>query len=105
VSSSSITQQGAFHKSRAELLFSVTGRHTNTCYLMYVLDEPIDEDKLVKYLFTLGEVTLLCPQRTPKRVFWLVKSLIAAPTIPTASQNGRSSLYSALYAILWCLVL
>ncbi|XP_067654633.1 condensin-2 complex subunit D3-L-like isoform X2 [Haliotis asinina] len=40
-----------------------------------------EEDQIVRYLFTLGEIAQLCPAKTPKRVFMLVQSLIAAPCI------------------------
>lgn len=40
-----------------------------------------DEERIVKHLFTLGEVAQLCPAQIPKRVFMLVQSLIASPVI------------------------
>ncbi|XP_046375579.2 condensin-2 complex subunit D3-like isoform X1 [Haliotis rufescens] len=44
-----------------------------------------EEDQIVRYLFTLGEIAQLCPAKTPKRVFMLVQSLIAAPCIDDES--------------------
>ena len=44
-------------------------------------DTASDEDRIVKHLFTLGEVAQLCPAQIPQRVFMLVQSLIASPVI------------------------
>ncbi|XP_067910020.1 condensin-2 complex subunit D3 isoform X2 [Heterodontus francisci] len=42
--------------------------------------EYMDENMLVKHLFTLGEVAQLCPAKVEKRIFLLVQSFLAAPT-------------------------
>ncbi|KAI0221272.1 Condensin-2 complex subunit D3 [Lamellibrachia satsuma] len=61
---------------------------------------PLDEEQVVRHLFTLGEIAQLCPERTPKRAFMLVQSLIATPTItdggsqssqPDSLQSSQSS--------------
>ena len=49
--------------------------------LFHIADITSDEDRIVKHLFTLGEVAQLCPAQIPKRVFMLVQSLIASPVI------------------------
>jgi len=41
----------------------------------------LDESTVICHLFTIGEVAQLCPTLTPSRVFMLVQSLVAAPTI------------------------
>jgi len=41
----------------------------------------LDEKAIISHLCTIGEIAQLCPRRTPSRVFMLVQSLIAAPTI------------------------
>ncbi|XP_078388058.1 condensin-2 complex subunit D3 isoform X1 [Cetorhinus maximus] len=40
----------------------------------------VDENTLVKHLFTLGEVAQLCPGKVEKRIFMLVQSFLATPT-------------------------
>ncbi|XP_052797938.1 condensin-2 complex subunit D3-like [Mya arenaria] len=58
-----------------------------------------NEDQIVCYLFTLGEVVQLCPGRVPKRVFLLVQSMIAAPCItplpPSQAHSGSSDVLSS----------
>ncbi|KAJ8050994.1 Condensin-2 complex subunit D3 [Holothuria leucospilota] len=55
------------------------------------------EEILVRYLFTLGEVAQLSPNKTPQRVFMLVQSLLAGPGVtPNAAdipstQNSQGS--------------
>ncbi|XP_052706272.1 condensin-2 complex subunit D3-like isoform X1 [Crassostrea angulata] len=52
----------------------------------------VNEDLVVRHLFTLGEIAQLCPAKTPKRVFLIVQSMVAAPCIRTApSQTVLSS--------------
>ncbi|XP_070621308.1 condensin-2 complex subunit D3 isoform X1 [Erythrolamprus reginae] len=41
--------------------------------------EELQEDVLVKHLFTLGEIAQLCPAKVDKRIFLLVQSLLASP--------------------------
>ncbi|XP_030685453.1 condensin-2 complex subunit D3 isoform X2 [Nomascus leucogenys] len=38
----------------------------------------MDEDLLVKYIFTLGDIAQLCPARVEKRVFLLIQSVLAS---------------------------
>ncbi|MGH0146152.1 UNVERIFIED_CONTAM: hypothetical protein FKN15_055309 [Acipenser sinensis] len=38
----------------------------------------IDEDLVVKYIFTLGEAALLCPSKVEKRIFLLIQSILAS---------------------------
>ncbi|XP_067827123.1 condensin-2 complex subunit D3 [Heptranchias perlo] len=45
-----------------------------------IADGRMDENMLVKHLFTLGEVAQLCPAKVEKRIFLLVQSFLAAPT-------------------------
>ncbi|ELT94745.1 hypothetical protein CAPTEDRAFT_191587, partial [Capitella teleta] len=40
-----------------------------------------EEGRLISYLFTLGEIAQLCPDKIPKRVYMLVQSLVASPAI------------------------
>ena len=49
--------------------------------MFLILGTVLDEDLIVRHLFTLGEVVQLCPGRLPKRVFLLVQSMIATPCI------------------------
>uniref|UniRef100_K1QWD7 Condensin-2 complex subunit D3 n=1 Tax=Magallana gigas TaxID=29159 RepID=K1QWD7_MAGGI len=52
----------------------------------------VNEDLVVRHLFTLGEIAQLCPAKTPKRVYLIVQSMVAAPCIRTApSQTVLSS--------------
>uniref|UniRef100_T1IIB1 non-specific serine/threonine protein kinase n=1 Tax=Strigamia maritima TaxID=126957 RepID=T1IIB1_STRMM len=39
------------------------------------------EDKMIIYLYTVGEVAINCPSKVPKRIFLVVQSLIATPII------------------------
>ncbi|XP_055997299.1 condensin-2 complex subunit D3-like isoform X2 [Ostrea edulis] len=50
----------------------------------------VNEDLAIRHLFTLGEIAQLCPARTPKRVFLIVQSMVAAPCI-TTTQTVLSS--------------
>ncbi|XP_041098371.1 condensin-2 complex subunit D3 [Polyodon spathula] len=38
----------------------------------------LDEDLVVKYIFTLGEAALLCPSKVEKRIFLLIQSILAS---------------------------
>ncbi|XP_078330914.1 condensin-2 complex subunit D3-L-like isoform X1 [Crassostrea virginica] len=44
----------------------------------------LDEDLVIRHLFTLGEIAQLCPAKTPKRVYLIVQSMVAAPCISMA---------------------
>uniref|UniRef100_A0A4W3HCN0 Condensin-2 complex subunit D3 n=1 Tax=Callorhinchus milii TaxID=7868 RepID=A0A4W3HCN0_CALMI len=49
--------------------------------------ECLDENVVVRYLFTLGEVAQLCPAKIEKRIFLLVQSFLAASrSLTQASQ-------------------
>ncbi|KAM6173588.1 condensin-2 complex subunit D3 [Erethizon dorsatum] len=68
-----------------ELLKQVCGDVLSTCehhLSNIVLKEDrarnMDEDLLVKYIFTLGDVAQLCPASVEKRVFLLVQSILAS---------------------------
>ena len=55
--------------------------HAKAHNIFLILGTVLDEDLIVRHLFTLGEVVQLCPGRLPKRVFLLVQSMIATPCI------------------------
>ncbi|XP_058145274.1 condensin-2 complex subunit D3 isoform X2 [Dasypus novemcinctus] len=38
----------------------------------------VEEDLLVKYIFTLGDIAQLCPAKVEKRIFLLIQSILAA---------------------------
>ncbi|XP_058431285.1 condensin-2 complex subunit D3 isoform X2 [Marmota monax] len=68
-----------------ELLKQVCGNVLSTCEYHLsniVLKEDgagnMDEDLLVKYIFTLGDIAQLCPARVEKRVFLLIQSILAS---------------------------
>ncbi|XP_078195997.1 condensin-2 complex subunit D3 isoform X2 [Callithrix jacchus] len=69
-----------------ELLKQVCGDVLYTCehrLSNIVLKEDgsgnMDEDLLVKYIFTLGDIAQLCPARVEKRIFLLIQSILASP--------------------------
>ncbi|XP_060106445.1 condensin-2 complex subunit D3 [Heteronotia binoei] len=41
--------------------------------------EQLQEDVLVRHLFTLGEAAQLCPAKVEKRIFLLIQSILASP--------------------------
>jgi condensin-2 complex subunit D3 len=64
---------------------------TSDAYLSKIIlnenaDGPLNENLIVCHLFTIGEIAQLCPNSTPKRVFMLIQSLIAAPCISTLGE-------------------
>ncbi|KAF6082195.1 non-SMC condensin II complex subunit D3 [Phyllostomus discolor] len=68
-----------------ELLNQVCGDVLSTCVHCLsniVLKEDgagnMDEDLLVKYIFTLGDIAQLCPARVEKRAFLLIQSILAS---------------------------
>ena len=74
------------------------GEILNSCdrYLSQIIlnEDPetqLDEDRIVRHLFTLGEIAQQCPEKTPKRVFMLVQSLIAAPVITSGDWNNQDN--------------
>ncbi|XP_028399882.1 condensin-2 complex subunit D3-like [Dendronephthya gigantea] len=65
---------------------------TSESYLSSVVFNPdsgdqVDEEAIVKHLFTIGEVALLCPGNTNKRLYLLVQSMIITPSQEKASAN------------------
>jgi len=60
----------------------------NHCHAVCVCvtDVLLDENAIISHLFTLGEIAQLCPGLMPSRVFMLVESLVAAPTITSVGQ-------------------
>ncbi|XP_062053352.1 condensin-2 complex subunit D3 [Lepus europaeus] len=68
-----------------DLLKQVCGDVLSTCehhLSNIVLKEhgagTVDEDLLVKYIFTLGDIAQLCPASVEKRVFLLIQSILAS---------------------------
>ncbi|KAM7137906.1 condensin-2 complex subunit D3 isoform 1-T1 [Macrochelys suwanniensis] len=54
------------------------------CYISSIVlkedgAEQLQEDLLVKHLFTLGETAQLCPAKVEKRIFLLIQSILACP--------------------------
>ncbi|XP_062994944.1 condensin-2 complex subunit D3 [Elgaria multicarinata webbii] len=75
-------------KETLELLNDVFGDIVSTCELCIsniILQEhgteQLQEEILVRHLFTLGESAQLCPARVEKRVFLLIQSILASPDI------------------------
>uniref|UniRef100_A0A6J0TKZ6 Condensin-2 complex subunit D3 n=1 Tax=Pogona vitticeps TaxID=103695 RepID=A0A6J0TKZ6_9SAUR len=75
-------------KEAQEQLNQVFGDLVSTCegcISRIVLQEDgtehLQEDVLVRHLFTLGEAAQLCPARVEKRVFLLIQSILASPDI------------------------
>ncbi|CAH2320490.1 condensin-2 complex subunit D3, partial [Pelobates cultripes] len=75
-----------------DLLNDVCGDLVEACegYLSSVVmadcrDEQLDQELMVKYLFTLGEAAQQCPARVGKRVLLLVQSILAS------SVSGQNS--------------
>ncbi|XP_070130029.1 condensin-2 complex subunit D3 isoform X5 [Equus przewalskii] len=82
-----------------ELLQQVCGDVLSTCVHCLsniVLKEGgtgnMDEDLLVKYIFTLGDIAQLCPARVEKRAFLLIQSILAssADAAHLTSSQGSS---------------
>ncbi|CAM4666623.1 unnamed protein product [Lepidochelys olivacea] len=54
------------------------------CYISSIVlkedgAEQLQEDLLVRHLFTLGETAQLCPAKVEKRIFLLIQSILACP--------------------------
>ncbi|KAL8173694.1 UNVERIFIED_CONTAM: hypothetical protein K2H54_016645 [Gekko kuhli] len=49
--------------------------------------EQLQEDALVRHLFTLGEAAQLCPAKVEKRIFLLIQSILASPVAAEQSSN------------------
>ena len=60
---------------------------------MIFTGDQLDEAKIVRHLFTLGEIAQLCPDKTPKRAFMLVQSLIAAPVITSIGELNHTFMF------------
>ncbi|KAK2504960.1 hypothetical protein MC885_000760, partial [Smutsia gigantea] len=84
-----------------ELLKQVCGDVLSTCVhrlssIVLREDGPgnMDEDMLVKYIFTLGDIAQLCPAQVEKRAFLLIQSIIAASAYadhsPVSEENNEA---------------
>ncbi|XP_063167046.1 condensin-2 complex subunit D3 [Candoia aspera] len=69
-----------------ELLNNLCGDLLATCerYISKIVlqeygMEQLQEDVLVRHLFTLGEIAQLCPAKVEKRIFLLIQSILASP--------------------------
>ncbi|XP_015284682.1 PREDICTED: condensin-2 complex subunit D3, partial [Gekko japonicus] len=49
--------------------------------------EQLQEDALVRHLFTLGEAAQLCPAKVEKRIFLLIQSILASPVAAEQSSG------------------
>ncbi|CAH1786833.1 unnamed protein product, partial [Owenia fusiformis] len=70
-------------------LLKASDEYLSTAILSEQPDEDLNEDLVVRHLFTVGEVAQLCPDRTPKRIFMLVQSLVAKPCITTTDGSSQ----------------
>ncbi|OCT72259.1 hypothetical protein XELAEV_18035230mg [Xenopus laevis] len=70
-------------------IVSACEHHISSVVMADCKDEPLDQDLLVKHLFTLGEVAQLCPAKVEKRVLLLVQSILASSV--TTEQNSCHS--------------
>ncbi|XP_013925917.1 PREDICTED: condensin-2 complex subunit D3-like, partial [Thamnophis sirtalis] len=73
-------------KEMQELLNNLCGDLLAACeqYISKIVlqefgTEQLQEDILVRHLFTLGEIAQLCPAKVDKRIFLLIQSLLASP--------------------------
>ena len=46
---------------------------------------PVEEERLSRQIFTLGELCQICPHRTNKRMFLLMQSIVFQTGVPTTS--------------------
>ncbi|XP_064635825.1 condensin-2 complex subunit D3-L-like [Lineus longissimus] len=76
-------------------LLKVSDVYLSQIILNETADGPLDENLIVCHLFTIGEIAQLCPNSTPKRVFMLIQSLIAAPCISTLDGSSQQDTDSA----------
>ncbi|XP_075772514.1 condensin-2 complex subunit D3-L [Pelodiscus sinensis] len=60
-------------------LVTVCERYISSIVLKEDGAEQLQEDLLVRHLFTLGETAQLCPAKVEKRIFLLVQSILACP--------------------------
>eukprot|EP00092_Neocalanus_flemingeri_P019653 GFUD01021285.1.p1 GENE.GFUD01021285.1~~GFUD01021285.1.p1 ORF type:complete len:1759 (-),score=675.16 GFUD01021285.1:47-5323(-) len=49
------------------------------------LDCPVEEELLIRQIFTLGELCQVCPHRTNKRMFLLMQSIVFQQGVPSTS--------------------
>jgi len=82
-------QDGHSHEAELVVLLPLTVALYPLPLSLAVPVAPLDEEQVVRHLFTLGEIAQLCPERTPKRAFMLVQSLIATPTITGATTGDH----------------
>ncbi|ESO91741.1 hypothetical protein LOTGIDRAFT_233338 [Lottia gigantea] len=54
------------------------------------LEGEVDEDKIVCYLSTIGEIVQLCPAKTPQRIYLLVQSIVAGSELPSEHHSQIS---------------
>ncbi|KAL7981548.1 hypothetical protein Chor_005636 [Crotalus horridus] len=73
-------------KEMQELLNNLCGDLLVTCeqyisktVLQELGTEQLQEDVLVRHLFTLGEIAQLCPAKVDQRIFLLIQSILASP--------------------------
>ncbi|XP_077162706.1 condensin-2 complex subunit D3 isoform X2 [Paroedura picta] len=60
-------------------LVSVCENYISSVVLTEGGAEQLQEDVLVRHLFTLGEAAQLCPAKVEKRIFLLIQSILASP--------------------------
>uniref|UniRef100_A0A8C3SMY3 Condensin-2 complex subunit D3 n=1 Tax=Chelydra serpentina TaxID=8475 RepID=A0A8C3SMY3_CHESE len=71
------------------------------CYISSIVlkedgAEQLQEDLLVRHLFTLGETAQLCPAKVEKRIFLLIQSILACCTLSSLWPFGKPR-FSPLY--------
>ncbi|KAM4828187.1 condensin-2 complex subunit D3 isoform 2-T2 [Thomomys bottae] len=59
-------------------VLSTCERHLSSILLKEDGAATVEEDLLVKYIFTLGDIAQLCPSRVEKQIFLLVQSILAS---------------------------
>uniref|UniRef100_A0A8C8SZX6 Condensin-2 complex subunit D3 n=1 Tax=Pelusios castaneus TaxID=367368 RepID=A0A8C8SZX6_9SAUR len=71
------------------------------CYISSIVlkedgAEQLQEDLLVRHLFTLGEIVQLCPAKVEKRIFLLIQSILALSSPPDGEELPVSQPLSQL---------
>ncbi|XP_078537941.1 condensin-2 complex subunit D3 isoform X2 [Lissotriton helveticus] len=93
--------QASSPEETQELLNSVFGEivsasedHISSIMLTENHIGQLDEDMLVRHLFTLGEAVQMCPAKVEKKIFLLVQSILASSDCldQEANQNEREDL-------------
>ena len=64
---------------------------------LFIVAGVLDEDLVIRHLFTLGEIAQLCPAKTPKRVYLIVQSMVAAPCISMAPTQTLAPSQGMMY--------